>query len=136
MSNMIYLWLDRAIDVIPSPGSDVYLMAPTQILNTGEKSFKSKFLFGGTLKDRLTFSSINLQTKLSNCGNFSVLSYIVGFSQGGFFSLRDVIFFTLRADLEDYFKCMTWTGYTMRKLTSVGFQKCGSFWVLKVLNQS
>ena len=41
----------------------------------------------------------------------------VGFSQGGFFSLRDVIFFTLRADLEYYFKCMT----------SVGFQICGSF---------
>ena len=27
-------------------------------------------------------------------------------------------------------------GFTMRKLTSWGFQKCCSFWVLKVLNQS
>ena len=31
---------------------------------------------------------------------------------------------------------MTKTGFIMRKLTSWGFQKCGSFWVLKVLNQS
>ena len=33
---------------------------------------------------------------------------IVGFFLDGFFSLQDVIyFFSLRADLEDYFKCMT-----------------------------
>ena len=34
--------------------------------------------------------------------------YIGEFFQGGFFSLEVVTFFvTLRADLEDYFKCMT-----------------------------
>ena len=31
---------------------------------------------------------------------------------------------------------MTWTGYTMRKLASWAFRKCGSFLVLKVLSQS
>ena len=51
----------------------------------------------------------------------------------GFVFLELVTFFvTLRADLEDYFKCMTQTGYTLRKLTSVGFRKCGSFLVLRV----
>ena len=34
--------------------------------------------------------------------------YIVGFFLDGFFPLQDVIyFFSLRADLEDYFNCMT-----------------------------
>ena len=58
MSNIIYLWLDWAIaDVIPSPASDVYLIVPTQILNTAEKS---KFLFGGTLRSRLNFTFVDV----------------------------------------------------------------------------
>ena len=31
---------------------------------------------------------------------------IVGFYQGGYFGLHDVLFSTLRADLEYYFQCM------------------------------
>ncbi len=53
---------------------------------------------------------------------------MAGIYQGGYFLLIRVTFFlTLRADLDDYFKCMTYTGYTMRKLTSAAFRKCGSF---------
>ena len=35
------------------------------------------------------------------------ITYIVGFILDGFFPLRNVTFSTLRADLEDCFKCMT-----------------------------
>ena len=41
-------------------------------------------------------------------GNLMIEKYIGEFFQGGFFSLKVVTFFvTLRADLEDYFKCKT-----------------------------
>ena len=43
--------------MIPSPASDVYLIVPTQILNTAEKS---KFLFGGTLRSRLNFTFVDV----------------------------------------------------------------------------
>ena len=96
---------------------------------------KQKSIFFVVVKICITLWWID---KISNFLFVKMLMYIYRwiFSRW-IFSLEVVTFFvTLRAELEDYFKYKTQTGDTLRKLTSGAFWKCGSFWVLTVLNQS
>ena len=56
----------------------------------------------------LILDPVNTPSHICICIYVCIYVYIGEFFQGGFFFLEVVTFFvTLRADLEDYFKCKT-----------------------------